>query len=107
MVWKPPMVTTIYPKIRTEERVCEYGDKHRITVYGKKRVRFIGIHIHDNGYEQLEMPIYRDAQGRRWFGARSYDYTARTYYTCTLPHGGGTLWAEAHKPSYHAVILGE
>lgn len=75
---------TAYREMRDErhDELCDLGCKHEVRVYQTKTLYPTNeTHIHDNGYSKHEMPVYVDAQGRKYKARISFDFHASTYYT--------------------------
>lgn len=88
----------LFVTLGKEWRVCEYGDRHSVTLYTEKFVTDTGkTHVHDNGYEKRVHKIYVDYQGREWKCRNSIDHT---YYTCDELK----LYAEGRKP-YNGIHI--
>lgn len=86
----------VYVVIGKEERTCEYGGKHRVTLCTKKFLYPTGeTWVHDNGYEYNVLPTFKDGQGRVWKKYVTIDYSNNVYYahddliaTTRLPYSG-------------------
>lgn len=84
---------TVFIVLRKETRVCEYGDKHTVSICTRKFLYPTGqTWVHDNGYEKRVQPVFRDAQGREWRKCVNIDYSNNVYYASTgLPSGYTSL----------------
>lgn len=57
----------VYTVLFEQDRVCDFGEKHRVTVNAKKILGPVcGRRQHDNGYEKRMTEVRMDEQGRMY-----------------------------------------
>ena len=73
---KHPEEITVYRELGSRVETCSLGINHRVYVYEQKRLTLYSSYFYNNGYEKIVMPVYEDAQGRRYYGRQGYDYSS-------------------------------
>lgn len=70
----------LYSRLGEEAVVCSFGEKHERFVYTRKFVYWASTWQMDNGYYKKVMPVFEDAQGRRYYQHETIDYANNSFF---------------------------
>lgn len=98
---KSPQTVKVFREIGKVTRECDYGS-HVLPVVSVKILTLTDeTHVYNNGYEVRTLPIYADAQGRRYRQQVSIDYSNNVNYFCP---DANQFWRPVYKTSLTGVL---